>query len=274
MSVFQFESYRDGLREVLASRKKVLGKNFTYENLAKHCRVQRPYLSTVLNGNGHLSSDQVYLAAEFLGLTELEQRYLTTLLEYERSNCRARKESLKKDLERMRQQGLETKNFLTVNQQEQITDAMTQFYLDFNAQLIHMFLTVQRFAEKPSEIMGILQIDESVFKSALLKVEKAGLIRIEADRVEVLVDSVHLPRTSPLFTPYKLAMRHRSWDLGEKVDDDRKYNFSVLYSADAQTRSKILARFLEFVQWAQELTQKDQPTDVFQINFDFVQWSS
>ncbi len=274
MGLFECESYRDCIRETLANRKQMLGKQFTYENLARHCRVQRPYLSAVLNGNGHLSSDQVYLAAEFLGLNEREQRYLCILLEYERSNCDTRRVFLKKELELIRYQGLEAKNFVKANPQENPTDGMTEFYLDFNAQLIHMFLTVKRFCENPKQIMAALQIDEDIFNSALLKVEKAGLIQLHATHIEVLVDSVHLPRTSPLFSPYKLAMRHRAWDLDEKIGDERKYNFSVLYSANGETRSKILARFLEFIRWVENLTQDESPTDVFQMNFDFLQWST
>jgi hypothetical protein len=272
--LYQFTDYREALRETLLDRKARHGRAFTFTKMAAACRLQRPYLSSVLGGSGHLSSDQVFEAAGFLQLDDDEYRYLSTLHELERSTSQARRRRLQRELQDLRDKGMRGDSVVEAPALAAAVDAaQTEFYLDLNAQLLHMFLTVKRYRNDPERARRALALGLDAFQAALAKIERAGLARVSGKRVEILRDAFHLPSTSPLYPAYRTMMRLKALDVMQSQSTDRHFSFSVLYSADAGSRPKIQSRFLELVDWAQKLTQTDAPTDVFQMNFDLVQLS-
>jgi hypothetical protein len=274
MNVFQYDQYRELLREVLLAKKAQFGRTFTFARMAEACRLRHTYLSTVLKGEGDLSSDQVFDAAQFLGLADDEYEYLRLIHEHERSVSKPRRRQLAAAIERARAQGLKTEAYVDASPlPSAATPATLEFYLDPNAQFLHMFLTVKRFLDDPDKARRMLGLDLATYAEAMQRCERAGLIRVNGRKVEILKDSVHLPANSPLYPPYRATMRQKAVDFMQTRGADRHYSFSVLYSASDDTRRKIQSRFLEFVDWAQQVTQGTEPTDVYQMNFDLLRWS-
>ncbi len=273
MNVFQYHCYRELIREALLEKKARFGRTFTFEKLAQACRIQRTYLSAVLSGKGHLNTDQVFLAAKFLDFSAESTHYTMLLLEFDRSVVPARKKLLKIQLDSLRTPALQAGSKVKAKPLPSPTSAQADFYLDMEAQLVHMFLTIKRYLDDVEKIRLILGLDRIVFERILKKLEQADLINIHQTKVRVLNDAFHLPSHSSLFPTYRQNMRLRALDQMTKRGESHHYSFSVLYSAREETRQKIQARFLDFISWAQELTQKDEPTDVYQINFDLVKWS-
>jgi hypothetical protein len=274
MNPFQFSEYREILRETLLAKKAQHGRRYTFANLAKACRLQHTYLSTVLKGNGHLNADQVYDAAQYLGLADDEYRFLSLVHEYERSTSAGRRRRLAQEIETARQQGLRTDPYVEAKPLPELeAPAVVDFYLDPNAALVHMFMTVQRFRGEPERARRALGLDPAVFAEALRKAERVGLLRRQGARVALLQDTIHLPAASPLYQLYRTSLRQKALEFMQTRSANRHYSFGVLYSASEATRAKIHARFLEFVDWAQQLTQGEPPTDVYQLNFELLRWS-
>ena len=59
--------------------------------MADHMRIQKPYISKVINNMADFSSDQLYMACDFLGFGEDEKNYMLLLLELERTTYTERK---------------------------------------------------------------------------------------------------------------------------------------------------------------------------------------
>lgn len=250
------------------------GRAFTFAKMAQACRLRHTYLSTVLKGEGHLSADQVYDAAQFLELKDDEYRFVGLLHEYERSVSTGRRKHLEREIEAARQIGLRTDTYVDAPPLTN-TEASTTvaFYLNPNAPLVHMFFTVKRYRSDPEKVRRILGLDSYSFAEAIKCCEQAGLIRVTGKNIEMLQDSIHLSASSPLFSAYRSALRHKSTEFMHTHGKSRHYSFVALYSASEETRSRIQSRFLEFVNWVQTLTQGTEPTNIYQIGFDLLRWS-
>lgn len=274
-TIFQFSGYREALSQVLLDKKAKFGKLFTFEKMAAACRLQRTYLSTVLKGNGHLNSDQVFAACEFLGMNADEYRFISLLHEHDRSIFPNRKIKLESEIAAIRSDALQASNYVSAKPiAVQENPAMVDFYLDLTAQLIHMFLTVKRYRDDPEKIKKVLGIDEIIYKNSFITIERAGLIRRSGKKIEMVVDEFHLPKSSTLYPNYRMQMRLKAIELMQRRSSDQHYSFSVIFSADEELRRKFQARFLELVDWAQKHSSQSSQDEVYQMNFDLLKWSS
>lgn len=273
MNIYLLNEYRDLLRQVLLDKKARFGRAFTFERLAVACRLQRTYLSAVLGGNGHLNSDQIYLACAFLELRDEDYRYVGLLHERERSVVNERRAALEHEIETLRQRALQTDSYVTSEPLvEPNNQALTDFYLDLNAQLVHMFLTIKRFRSDTERIRAALSVDPKVFRELLAKIERAGLIKTRGKMIEILRDDFHLPASHSLYPSYRMQMRLKALEHMQSRPKDDHYSFAVVYSANEASRNQIKAKFLELIDWAQELTQAEEPGHVYQMNFDLLKW--
>jgi hypothetical protein len=273
-NVFQFDSYRTLLKELLLEKKAQFGRLFTFEKMAKACRLQRTYLSTVINGAGHLNGDQLFAACEFLQLSTDESDFANLLLEWERSQSEKRKKRLKIQIAAMRRHGLNTDNYIpgakpSADSRGALLD---DFYLDLQAQMVHMFLTVPRYSKDHETIRRALGLEKDSFHMALNKIEQAGLISLSGKEVKVLQSSIHLPASSRLYPSYRMQMRLKALELMQNRSPDNHYSFSVLFSADEDARRRMHTRFLEYINWCQKISENETPEQVYQMNFDLVKW--
>jgi hypothetical protein len=228
----------------------------------------------VLKGEGHLNADQVFDAAQFLELSDDEYRFVSLLHEYERAVSAPRRKRLEGEIEAARLLGLKTDDYVDASPlASTATPATVALYLNPNAPLVHMFFTVKRFRADPEKVRRTLGLDPSAFADAVQCCERAGLIRSAGKRIEMLRDNIHLPASSPLFTAYRSALRHKGAEFIHTHGKSRHYSFVALYSASEETRSRVQSRFLEFVSWVQTLTQGTEAAHVYQLSFDLLRWS-
>ena len=275
VKIFEFENYRLILKQSLLDRKNQFGKAYTFEKMAKHCRIQRTYLSTALNGNGHLNSDQVFMSCEFLKFNEDETRYTGLLHERERSAFTSRRGVLSNEIAEIRNRYLQTDAHIDSNILTSTTlQVASEFYLDFNSQLVHMFLTVEKYRRNVSKLQKALRFDSEVLSHSLNLLERAGLITINEGRIDVLQDNSHLPKSSPLYNTYITQMRMRGLERMQTQLKENSYSFSVLFSASESARLKIQRLFLRFINEAQNACQEGPTESVFQMNFDLLKWDS
>jgi hypothetical protein len=273
LNIFQFNSYREVIKNSLLHNKAQRGQEFTFDKMAQACRLQRTYLSAVLGGKGHLNSDQLYMACEFLRLREPEYRFTSHLHELERSVFPSRCKMLQREIEALRAKEQATEAYIEDTPVHAVnTPGLIDFYLDFNAQLIHMFLTLEHFKRDPARIRVALGLDAEVFNKALAHIEKAGLVRRTGNSIEMLKVDFHLPATSVLFPTYRNQMRLKAMEFMQTHSRESQYSFSVLFSTDDAVRRRIQARFLEFIDWAQKQATEGEQTAVCQMNFDLLRW--
>ena len=284
MSLFQEKSYRSAIERIVSSRKH-LDSRMRFGLLAESMRIQKSYLSKVLRGDAHLSTDQLYLGCKYLGLTPEESKYLQLLLEFERSTLPDRKESLRKQVERMQAIQLESKKHLKAGEvardSEELALGNGAYYLDPTHQLVHIALTVPKYLSDPRLISQDLGIEPERVEQSIDVLTKLGVLAVSQEssagkrargKIELLQTQVHLPRESPFYRPWRAQLRQWALQRLLQLDSKKAYTFSVVFSADEETRTEIQAKFLEFLSWTEKRVAKTKPERVYQMNFDLFRW--
>jgi hypothetical protein len=272
MNVFFQTDYRKIFRLIIRKNKK-LGEKITLTDIANEMRVQRPYLSKVLNYSADLNSDQMFLACRFLKFSGEESHYMGLLLEHSRSSSQERKELLWKQITEIQNKNLEIKKHLKAPAVTTQDDRYSLYYLDPMVQIVHLFLTIPRYLAHPERIEEDLKISKKRFTSILKILDELKIIDVQGDSLKVLVQQMHLPKGSPPFGPAQILFRLKSLDRIAEVGD-AGYGFSVSFSADEKTRKATQQNFLEFLKKTEALVGQANPEHVYQINFDLLPWSS
>ena len=163
MTLFDCDDYKEALKLLVNDRKQIR-KSVTFEAMAKYCGIQKTYLSKVLSQKGNLSLDQLSLAGEFLKLSPFESQFLENLYLQNTTVVPSRMQKYKLALEKARQETLKSENSLHADSHSALLQEMTEkYYLDPYYQLIHIFLTIESFANNLSLIREKLGLGEDKF---------------------------------------------------------------------------------------------------------------
>ena len=272
MSIFRETSYKAALKAALAKLQSA-GASATMASLAVACNVQRSYLSKVFNQDGHFNSDQLFLACKFLRLSVSESRYVSLLMEAERSVLGERKEIIEHEIQRIRFKHLRTENYIGVKSPEARDEQLRLFRLDPVAQLVHMFMTVRRYSKSIKLIQKDLHVSDSEMKRIIDLLVNAGLAHLENNIWRTNSSSLHLSQDSEIYPAYRLLMRLKALEKLQSDPTDDTYSFSVVMSAEPATKDFIHEAFLEFLKKIEIEVKKAEPVEVYQINFDILRWS-
>ena len=271
MTLYTLTSYKDVLRHTTTKPK-------TFQAMAAHCRVQKTYLSKVLNREGHLNEDQIYLALDYLGLAPDECEFTLLLHSLERSQLVPRRKQIEARVNALRALRLKTEAHLDVNRASASAgvEDLTEYYLEPYFQIIHMLLTLRRFQQNPMAVGEALGLPAAVVTKFLRGLERMRLIaltRTQPLQGRVLRDKLHLPQDSSLHSAYSARLRLKAIERMSALKADEGYSFSVLFSTDARVRQKIHSSFMEWLKDVQKMVQNGREEDVYQINFDLLNWT-
>ncbi len=270
------KDYRVALRTRLHHLKHSLGKNFSTQNLAEECGVQRTYLSKVLNGGAHLNEDQLYAAMQFLKFSETENEYLNLLHQYQRSQQKNRKEILRKKIEEQRNGGVKADRHLSTKllEKDQEDVFFLKYFLTPHVQLVHMLLTIEEFQKNPSRIREVLEIEDSAFQEIIERLFQLQLISQQKDRMVAERQQVFLSSSSDLFEPYHLAAKTQALSRLKKLKREEKNSTSLLMTCSRESWLKVRSRFVEFMKEIEQVVVADEnPTGVYQLSVDLFAWS-
>lgn len=274
METFSKNSYKLILKQAVEDKKAVIGASaISFQGLASACGIQKTYLSRVLNSDAHLSSDQLFLGLNYLGLSREESNYVMLLHQWERSSVPARRESLETELRKMRSANTKTEKHLKTDISLQDKAESTAYYLNVNAQLVHMFLTIPHFADAPSAIAQALRISDSAIADILRLLSQLGIITYKNGRVVILREALHLPKDALLSIPYRTMMRLKALENIQNQSTTDPYGYSLFFSADDDARAAIQGLFFEFLKKSEQIIRPAKCRKVFQMQFDLIDWT-
>lgn len=274
MHIFSEKSYKTIIKQAVEGKKAVVGAAaFSFQGLAAACGIQKTYLSRVLNGDGHLNSDQLYLGLSYLGLSSDESDYVMLLHEWERSTVPARRKSLEEELRQARIANTKTEKHLEADVSLNDKIDSTAYYLNVNTQLVHMFLTIPHYAEAPTTISKALGISEATMTGILRLLSQLGIITYKGGRIVVLRDALHLPKDAPLTRPYRTMMRLKALERLQSDGIHEPYAYSLFFSGNEDARAAIQGLFFEFLKKAEKIIRPAKCERVYQMQFDLLDWS-
>lgn len=277
MNIYESNNYRKILSE-LVSAKKFLDKAISFQNMAAHMRIQKPYLSKVINGSADLNSDQLYMACVYLELNEEDTNYLLLLLEYERSTFKRRRDLLHQQIEKIQFAKRDSKNVLKKNTQQLSGAEFDQtshieYYLDPIFVVVHVLLTLPKYLKNPNRIAEELHLSNDEFQEILKKLVSMNIIEIKDSKIVVLMKSIHLPRESKVVVPHQNLMRQLSQQRLTRLNIDQKKSIFVTFAADEKARKEIEVEFNHFIAKVQNIVLNSEKSGCYQLNFDLFPWT-
>lgn len=273
VSLYSSGNYRELIRLAVRMRKAV-DPRFTLEQLAKSAGIQKSYLSKVMNGRADFQSDQLFLIGDFFGWTEGEAEFALLLLEYERSSLTPRKKKMLKQIDSIRDAHLAVESSVEAPALESEAAALQDYYLNPWVQIIHICLSVPRFAKDLELISTELKIDKLLVNEAVQILLKRKIIAGDSKRgFEVLIDQIHLPKKSPVFRAWQTQLRSMALHRLQSAPQKSDYCFNVLFSGDEGARRMLQNAILELLERA-EATVKDAPSkELYYMSFDLFRWN-
>lgn len=273
MNIYNYTNYKSYIKDWVEAQKN-LGMKVTYSSLADIARIQKTYLSKVINDlNVHLSQDQTFLISEYIGHNDNEKQYFELLLDYMRTDLIARKKDLKRKINELKSKELKPENHLKVNNllpQEDFQE-YSHYHLDPWNQIIHMALTIPYFQKSPLKIASSLHMPEEEFTRRLQLLKKIGVISIDK-KISVLKDSLHLSRQSPSFWPWHKQISSSSHERSRLQNNEIDLNFSVTFTANEDVFNQIKVKFLSFMESCQSDVKSAPSEKLYQLNFDLIDW--
>lgn len=272
MHLYDFADYRKLIRAALDEKKASLGSLYTSKSLAEACKVQSTYLSKVLSGRAHLSADQLYLASHYLGFNPEETAFIFLLFDEQRTSVPQRRLDIQARIKQIQDSRLKSESRLQASALRAPGSGSSDYYLNPYLPLVHMFLTIERYAQKPSLIAEALRLEPENLAEMLRKLQSMGMIEMHNGVYAVVKNNLHLPKDSPLYRPYRSLWRLKTLERIDQISSDKAYNFSVTFASTARIKQKIQASFLEFLQATQKLVGSSRSEHVYQMNFDLFDW--
>jgi hypothetical protein len=273
MSIYAYKSYKNALNSKLHEKKKLFGRQFTYQNMADHCRIQKTYLSKVLSREGNLTEDQLYLACTYLSFNEEEIKFCLLLLSIEKCCIPARKSFLESQLKVFRENHLRTEESLSNEYSILANGQLIEYHTNPTLILIHIFLTIDEFSRDIQKISKSLNISIVELKTHIEKLISLGLIIEKDGRFVVIEKNLHLSKDSPVFPSYRSLMRLKALEQTERFSKSENYSFSAIISTDDDVRQKIQSEVLKLLKKAEGWVSKGKELEFLQFNIDLLKWS-
>ena len=272
-TIYKSDDYRQSLKHSLIQQKQRLGRALSFQKMADHCRVQKTYLSKILNHGGNLTQDQLYLACDYLALKEAETEFLLTLHEIDGTYLPARQKKLKEKLEKMRAQYLKTEAHIDSRTTEVPAQDLQLFYLDPLMQVIHVMLTIEKYAKEPRTIGKAMGLSEAVVTEKIKTLERIKFIQSVSGGYKVINNDLHLSADSEIFNAYRKLLRIAALNRLDQIDPKKSYSLSVILSSTPEVRAEIQVQFLNFLNKVKKLVSAGEEREVYQLNFDLFDWT-
>lgn len=277
LNIYSSDNYRGIINETM-SEKKFLDKTFSFQSMSSFIRVQKPYLSKVMNSRADFNSDQLFMSCKYLEMTEEETNYMLLLLEYDRCNYSERKKTLLIKIQKIQDSKRDSKTILINNIKTR--DALDfdesihiEYYLDPIILIVHMFLTIPRFRKNIDRIAIELFLSKDHLNEILKKLVEMSIIEINEGKIEVLIKTMHLPRESKVVSSHQQMMKQYALYRMNRIGVEYKKNFSVTFSSNEDSRKKIELEFNKFLSKVREISMEGDKKDCYQLNFDLFPWS-
>lgn len=254
-------------------RYKTKEQQITFTALAEKCRMQKSFLSMVLNQEMHLSEEQAFYVAEVFGFNRDETEYFLLLLQLARASTAKFSPYIKSKIHQIRHEKQKLKDRLspkTIKLNESNHIAYYDYYLNPLVQSIHMLLVIPKYQTSLQAIADRFSTTCEAVEKALSTLQKLGVVVHQAGRYESIIKSVHCDNGSQLSEQNHINARLQA--LQKKfLLAQHDYRFSAMISTDNTVKQKIVEEIKDMLSRCQALMQDSSPRDLYQLNIDLFQ---
>lgn len=267
MNVFDYNCYKDFLRKIIEQGRKKIGRGYQ-GMLADSAGCHRPYLSSVLNGNSHLTPEQAMALADFLDFNTLEEEYFLELVNYARAGTTKLRGHIKKRLDATRIKGFSLIHRFNVEDRDIVTSPDI-YYSTWIYAVIHILTSIPKF-QKVEDICEKLKLEKKHVLEVLQNLIKLELVEKRNELFIIKNTSVHLGRDSDLNRTNHLNFRALGMEQLLRKDE-AIINYTAVHSLAKSDIEKIHRSFLEAIDESREIVKDSKEEELVSISLDFFQ---
>lgn len=242
-NVFKATSYREYLREALRSLSQTEQKRGGIKRLAEFLHCHSTFVSQVVNEKSHFSQEQALGFCRFILMNEEETRYYLNLLNRDRAGTPDLVKHFQELLNEQLAKRADMKKRWKAKRQMTLEQEI-QYYGSWLYQVLHMMSQIPKlnYVSAMSKALGIGP--ERILR-VLKDLEAAGIVEEKNGRYLCLVDSMHLPRTSPLYSRFASNWRQKVVQDLDGSRPDRGLHYTSLVALSEESANKLQSMILE-----------------------------
>jgi uncharacterized protein (TIGR02147 family) len=266
MNLYQIESYRAFIREILERRSPK--RRGEIAKLAEGIGVHPTFVSQVLTGTKDFSLEQSYAIADYLSLSETERKYFLLLVQKDRAGSQGLKAFFKKELVAIRKDLLKVEKRL--NSHRTLTDEQKAiFYSSGIYSAVRLYCTIAD-GKTPEQVAGYFKLPRVKAINILEFLVEANLCEQVGDRYRMLTALVtHLSPDSPYIIRHHMNWRTQALQRHENLSVE-ELAISAPMSISVKDFKEIREKLLSSIKDSLEIVKGTEPEDVAFLNVDFL----
>ncbi|MCX6123309.1 MAG: DUF4423 domain-containing protein [Proteobacteria bacterium] len=262
MDIFSFNSYKKYLNSLVSSPDAPSGAR---SKLARACGCHLSYLSRVLAGKGHLTTDQGLSLCAHYGFSDRETEYFLLLLEYEKVASVESRKFFKIKIEQHQRSQEDFSSRYDAAALSQTADE-TLYYSAWYWSAIHVLACCDG-VHSVADIASRLSLQKDLVSFCLGKLEEMSLLQKIEGGWKNASRFRHLPKGSPLN-----AMNHSNWRqkaiLDSQVNSTESIHYSSVQSLSRQDFERFRALVFSFIDSARDLVKSSGKDEIYCLNCD------
>jgi uncharacterized protein (TIGR02147 family) len=262
MTVFEFRDYKSYIQQ-LADQSPLRGYK---TKIATAAGCQRAFVSQVLNGKAHFTSDQAIKLCHFWQFRELEIEYFMELVQFAKAGTQELRSYSASRLKELRSRHSELsvkfKSTGKLSEHEQ-----SIYYSSWQYSAIHVLTSIPSFQTERA-LANRLQIPEVQIARLLSELEAMNLVTKRAGRWKPTERNLFLPRQSHMNHAH-----HANWRLQALADVQKNSNTSVHYSTlhalSRQDVEVLRTKILDFIQESKTIVEPSPEEEMVCLCIDY-----
>lgn len=263
-NVFSYKDYKTYLKGIEKSRK-AYERGFR-SKLAEVLGCQSGYISHVLNGSAHLSLEQSMKAAQFLGLSTKERKYLLLLVEHARAGTHELKSHFENELKLLKDEHLNLKSHVGTSSILSEVDQST-YYSSWLYLAVHVVCSLPGYSNAKA-IAQALRLSEGAVGQVLLFLVRTGIVKEAKGILKPGLTQIHLNRESPLIRQHHTNCRVAAIQslMNEDKEDVHYSTVSTLSKDDAE---KLRVDMVKLIEHYVSVIKPSKDEVMYGFNLDF-----
>ena len=262
--LFTFENYKPYvLAWIQAKPRQGYGLQM---RIAQALGCKTPYVSAVLRGSAHFSSEQADAFNRFADHGELEAHFFHLLVLRERAGSKALRAYLTRQLERARSKSLDVKSYMPTPMN--LPDATaTTYFSTWHFAAVHTLLTIAEFQTvdalvKKTRLTALRVVDVLGF------LVSAGLAHQNGDHFEPLNIQMHLGSQSPQITQHHANCRLQALRNIQNARSEQDLHYSSVASMSAEDFLQVKRRLVAEIAQIKEIVNPSPAERLYCFNID------
>lgn len=263
-NIFEYEDYKKYITDRIDSSTD-LGRG-TRRRLADYIGCQNTFITQVLSGNYHFSSEQAERVGSFFNLSNEEIEYLIILILQNRAGTKSLAKLLEKSLQEKREKELLLKNRLKMKSNMDREDII--LYLShWQYSLIHGALGLPTL-RTASALATRFKLPVNTIEKVLKFLETRGLAQQRNGEFILTKKMMHFGKDEPLLPQFHRNFRNLSMTSFDQPDES-DFHYSGVIACSKQDIDKIRRKLTAFLEETSKTIQNSKEEELMVMNLDW-----